>query len=255
MLFRSLKRLPDRRSASQWVELAPRLLYPFLVLGVLLINTTFVMIFIVPKFEKIMLEFKMKLPFVTELLIAVSRWFVQFPWMAVVLWLLVLVGFNILLFSSRAKWHVPLLSWVYRLHARGQFLRMLGLMLQTGRPLPEILDWVLESGLLPTVIAARAGRLATDLEQGQPLAESLVRHELATAPMQGLIASAQKPQNLPWALEELGESLMRRGTRISYRIVMVAFPLSILACACLVAFVAVAMFQPLVSMLEGMSGR
>jgi type II secretory pathway component PulF len=253
-LTQALKRLPDRHSASQWVELAPRLLYPFLVLGELLFITTFLMIFVMPKFEKIMLEFKMKLPYATEFLIDISRWFVKYPWMVVLLWLLVLVGFNVLLFSSRAKWHCPLVGWVYRLHARGQFLRMLGLMLETGRPLPEILDWVLHSELLPSAIATRAARLATDLEEGVPLAESLTRHGLATEPMQGLIASAQKAQNLPWALEELGDSLMRRSARTSYRIVMVLFPLSIFACACLVGFVAVAMFQPLVTLIEGMSG-
>jgi hypothetical protein len=36
---------------------------------------------------------------------------------------------------------------------------------------------------------------------------------------------------------------------------MVLFPLAIVACACLVAFVALAMFTPLMALMEGMHGK
>jgi len=126
------------------------------------------------------------------------------------------VLFNYLLFSSKAKWYCPVVSWIYRLYTRGQFLQTLGLMLESGKPLPDILDRVVESGLLPGALVTRVDRLASDLYEGQPLAESLAKHGLVTRPMQGLIASAQKAQNLPWALQELGDSLLRRSARLSY---------------------------------------
>jgi type II secretory pathway component PulF len=124
--------------------------------------------------------------------------------------------------------------------------------LQTGKPLPLILERVLQAGLLPTAVAVRVERLALDLEEGQPLADSLVKHGLATRSMQGLIASAETARNLPWALEELGDALVRRSARLSYRIVMVLFPLSILAVSCLIGFVAVSLFDPLVALIEGL---
>ena len=272
----AFKRLSDRRQTPLWLELAPRFLYPVLVLFVLGVVMVFTTIFVIPKYEKILLDFKMKLPASTEILIAVSRWFivvVSAPFdfsrqflnstpAAFVLWLLVLLLFvallmtllNVLLFSSRVHWHFPLVSWVYRLHARGLFLGTLGQMMETGKPLPEILTRMLATKLLPAAVASRAERLAADLAQGQPLAASLARHGLITAPLQGLIASAEKAQNLPWALQELGDSLMRRSDRVLHRLTMVLFPLILFAIACLVGFFAVSMFSPLVVLLDGMHG-
>src|SRR5262249_56799830 len=54
------------------------LIYPIVVLLVAFLILAFIMIFIIPKFEKIFLDFKMKLPYLTELLIATSRWFVKY---------------------------------------------------------------------------------------------------------------------------------------------------------------------------------
>jgi type II secretory pathway component PulF len=250
----ALQRLPDRRLAPQWLELASRLVYPLLILGMLLMNVVFLMTFIVPKFEKIFADLKVKLPAATQTFMEVSRWFARYAWASPLVWLLLLILVNVVLFSSRVKWHLPLVGWIYRLYARGQFLQLLGLMLQTGKPLPEILDRALESDLLPGAVTTRVNGLAVDLYQGRPLAESLARRGLVTAPMHGLVAAAERAQNLPWALEELGDTLLRRSARISHRLSMTVFPLAIVACACVVAFVAVAMFLPLVALInEGSS--
>src|SRR5262249_9801728 len=56
-LPQALRHLPDRRAAAPWIDLAPRLLYPLLVLAVLVTNVSFLMVFIVPRFEKIFEDF------------------------------------------------------------------------------------------------------------------------------------------------------------------------------------------------------
>ena len=253
-LPQALHRLPDRGLALQWLEMAPRMAYPLIVLGFMTFSLSFMMIFIIPKFEKIFLEFKMKLPYESELLISASRWCVRYWYVIALFWLVALILFNVLLLSSRIRWYFPGIAWLYRLHARGQFLHVLGLMLETGKPLPEILAAVTESGLLPGAVAGRAMNLARDLEQGEPLAGSLLRNGLATASMAGLIASAEKARNLPWALQEIGDSQSRRASRLSQALAMTLFPLGILACALVVGFVCVAMFIPLVNLIEGLHG-
>jgi type II secretory pathway component PulF len=167
--------------------------------------------------------------------------------------LLILGLLNAWLFSSTVRWHLPVFNWFYRMKARGEFLQMLGIMLETGQPLNQILERMLESKLLSTVVQTRVAGLLADLTQGQPLAECLARHELATAPAHGLIASAQKSGNLAWALQELGDTLIRRSARYSQRAAAVAFPLMIFACAVLIAFVAVSLFLPLTEIIGGMS--
>lgn len=253
-LRQAMKRLPEGRSTPIWLEITPRLMYPFLLLAFMAGNVAFLMIFIIPKFEKIFHDFKMRLPYLTEALIHVSRWCIKYPYLLFLVAVLALALFNAAMYSSQVRWHLPLVGLLYRMKARGEFLQILGIMLETGKPLHEILERMLESKLLPPAVQVRVHGLLADLTQGKPLAESLARHELVTAPAQGLIASAQKSGKLAWALQELGDTLMRRCARLSYRAVAVAFPLMIFACAVLVGLVALALFVPLLELLKGLSG-
>jgi general secretion pathway protein F len=174
-------------------------------------------------------------------------------WIVLIGSLLLLAVANFLLFSSRTRWHFPVVGWFYRMYARGQFMQMLGLMLETGKPLPEILDRVLASELLPRALAWRAEQLMYDLEEGQPLAASMAKRGLATSAMLGLITTAERAHNLPWALQALGDSLVRRSARLAHRMTQVVFPLTIVLCACVVAAIALALFLPLIALIESLN--
>src|SRR5436853_3009539 len=73
-----LQRLADFKEKAQ--SLARRikgaLVYPIVVITVAVGILTFIMVFIIPKFKKIFDDFKFKLPWATEALMAVSEWFV-----------------------------------------------------------------------------------------------------------------------------------------------------------------------------------
>src|SRR5947208_2854715 len=89
-----LKRLAEFKEKAQ--SLARRIkgamVYPCVVIFVAVSILAFIMIFIIPKFEKIFIDFKMKLPWITEILINTSRWFVKYwyviPLFPVALWLI-----------------------------------------------------------------------------------------------------------------------------------------------------------------------
>jgi type II secretory pathway component PulF len=247
----TMGQLAYSRSTSPWLDLAPRFVYPLIILAIMLQNVTFLMVFIVPKFESIFHNFKMRLPPITETFVNASRGFVGHLWMLPVVWLLVLALVNLLIFSSQAKWYFPVLGRLYRMQLRGEFLQTLGLMLTTGKPLPEILKQLIHSGHLPSALSRRAARLAADLDQGQALTTSLATRGLTTRSMQGLLEAATKANNLSWALRESGDSSIRRGTILGQRCAQVIFPLAIFLCACLTAFVAIAMFSPLIRLMEG----
>src|SRR2546425_669400 len=75
-----LKRLADFKEKSQTLKrkVIGAMVYPVVVILVAVGILTFIMIFIIPKFEKIFLDFKLKLPWITEALINTSRWFVKY---------------------------------------------------------------------------------------------------------------------------------------------------------------------------------
>src|SRR3982751_1755616 len=75
-----LKRLADFKEKAQSLKrrITGAMVYPVVVIVVAVLILTFIMIYIIPKFEKIFKDFKMKLPALTEWLMATSNWFAEF---------------------------------------------------------------------------------------------------------------------------------------------------------------------------------
>ena len=89
-----LKRLADFKEKAQSLKrkITGAMVYPIVVLLVAAGILTFIMIYIIPKFEKIFKDFKMKLPEMTQALMATSRWFANYwyvlPLFPLCFWLL-----------------------------------------------------------------------------------------------------------------------------------------------------------------------
>src|SRR5262249_31658069 len=122
------------------------MVYPAVVILVAVGILTFIMIFIIPKFEKIFIDFKLQLPWATSALMAVSKWFVPY-------WYLLPI------------FPIPwwLLMKLMRLHRTGAF----------------IIDWVklripVAGGIIEKTVVARTTRtLGTLISSGVPILEAL----------------------------------------------------------------------------------
>src|SRR6516164_9563270 len=77
-----LQRLADflEKAASLKAKIIGAMVYPSVVITVAVGILTFIMVFIIPKFKKIFDDFKFKLPYATEALMATSEWFVEWWW-------------------------------------------------------------------------------------------------------------------------------------------------------------------------------
>src|SRR5438874_7604639 len=90
-----LKRLADFKEKAQSLKrkITGAMVYPCVVISVAVGILSFIMIFIIPKFEKIFKEFEMKLPWATEALMATSKWFAEYwytlPLFPLGFWLLI----------------------------------------------------------------------------------------------------------------------------------------------------------------------
>src|SRR5947209_1630640 len=75
-----LQRLADFKEKSQSLKrkITGAMVYPVVVILVAVLILTFIMLYIIPKFEKIFKDFNMKLPWLTEQLMATSRWFANY---------------------------------------------------------------------------------------------------------------------------------------------------------------------------------
>src|SRR4051812_34933771 len=75
-----LKRLADFKEKSQSLKrkIQGAMVYPVVVIMVAVLIVGFIMLYIIPKFEKIFKDFQMTLPDMTKALMATSRWFSEY---------------------------------------------------------------------------------------------------------------------------------------------------------------------------------
>src|SRR6188768_2633002 len=77
-----LKRLADFKEKSQSLKrkIVGAMVYPVVVIMVAVLIVGFIMVWIIPKFEKIFKDFNMELPDATKFLMGASRWFSEYWW-------------------------------------------------------------------------------------------------------------------------------------------------------------------------------
>jgi type II secretory pathway component PulF len=98
----------------------------------------------------------------------------------------------------------------------------------------------------------RLDRAASDVNSGLDWCESLRRHGLAGQPELAVLRAAQRVGNLPWALAEMADSVRRR---LAYRVqaaCQLLFPLIVVLMGLMVMFVVVALFMPLVALIQAL---
>ncbi len=252
-LARCLRGANQRRTSTLWMELIPQLVYPFAMLLVIATLLSFMGYFIIPKFKRIFDDFGVSLPAATEMLIRQSEFVVRYGYLVVLGIQACVVLAVVLVFSSTARWFFPGLGEVYRRAVRAHVLRMLSLLLETGRAIPESLT--LLSGLpLGHMALKLLNRAKAEVEGGHPFAESLLKVGLLPANMLPLVHAAERAGNLPWALGEMAESLYHRTFRVIQRIVQFIFPLIVILLGVLVGLIVIALFMPLVKLITELSG-
>ncbi len=246
-LDQTLQQAPKWRLATIWFEMAPRLLYPLWILATSAFIATFLCIYIMPKFEEIFRGFGLPLPAITVAFLHWSRWLIAY---GLEIFLVPLAVALLFIFSPTLRWYTPVLGHFSRMHARSRVLKMLGLLLQTGQPVPQALRVLLGTGYFWGPVRSRLATVCRQVEQGRELSAAMHAHGLLPASMVPLVQAAIKLQNLPWALEELGELQARRTAAAVERFCMGVFPICIMLVAVVVAFMAISVFLPLVALLE-----
>jgi type IV pilus assembly protein PilC len=238
-----------RRLSTLWIELVPQLVYVTVVLVAIAAVVGFLGYFIVPKFKKIFSDFGAELPALTRSVITDSSVIGKY-WYVVVLTIQgVILLIITLTFSSTARWFFPGFGTIYRQEVRSRVLRYLGLLLETGMTVPESIVALRRLPLGYTALD-RLEDVRNQIEQGEPLGDSLFRVGLLPWRMLPLVHAAERAGNLPWALVEMAESLYQRTMRLIQRVMQVVFPATVVLLGCLVAIVVVSFFLPLVQLIS-----
>jgi type II secretory pathway component PulF len=243
-----LRHVPRWRLATAWLEALPRFIYPLLLLLFISGCLLFITFFITPRFEKIFHDFHLSLPEATQNVMWFAR---SFPGSGGMWMLLLLIAslIALLVASPTTRWYCPGVGRFSRMQVQSRVLSILGILLETERPLPEALDLLADADYFAGTARRRLIRARQHIEQGESLAPCLHQQGLLPAPMVALVQAAERTRNLPWALTELGAHLAERQARAVRRVSMMFFPVAVMGVGALVAYLAVAWFLPLIKLL------
>jgi type II secretory pathway component PulF len=226
------------------------LTYPLLLFVVSSSVIMALMVFVLPKFDTIFTQYEMTLPAVTQMLMGVaselsSRWWLWFP--------LALTSVGGLLTWRRTDggrrqldslWlSLPIISGVYRSQIVGRMCRILGLMLESGVPLLDVLKLTRQA-----ISNVRYKELLGDMQEavvnGRNLASVLQTSQIVPESAREMLITAESTGNLGEVTRLLGEYYEEESEAKMRQVVGLLEPIITIGMGVIVAIVVLAVMLP-----------
>ena len=255
--LREAAELARRRTEAPAFKFQGAMIYLCLVMTVLASVSTFIMIFIIPKYKVIFEGFETKLPAATEALIflcdgAGALLPLLVPPMIVALW--VLLALSLDLIGLGPAWDQRLrLGSRFWPHSRApHVLRCLGIAVDAATPISTVLNTIVSEHPDPLLRWRLAG-VASGVEAGEDCWQSLRAAGFLRWSEAGLLTAAERAGNLGWALRCVADGIERR-LEYRYRLLLeLVQPVMVAAAGAVVAGFCLSLFLPLISVLDKLS--
>jgi type IV pilus assembly protein PilC len=156
------------------------LMYPTAVLGVAVIVSTVLLIFVIPQFEALFKGFGADLPAFTQMVVNLSRWVTHSGWQLLIIVVAAVYGFlyfhkrsrNMRRFLDRAMLRFPIIGPILVKAAIARFTRTLATMFTAGVPLVEAMGSV--AGATGNIVYEEATlRIKDEVATGQRLQRAM----------------------------------------------------------------------------------
>lgn len=257
-----LRRLADFKEKAQ--SLARRvkgaMIYPIAVISVAMAILSFILIFIIPKFEKIFTDFKLRLPWITEVLISTSKWFVKYwyvlPLFPVGLWLtLKLIRMNKTgaYIMDKIKLKIPVSGMIVEKSIVARTTRTLGTLISSGVPILEALAIVRETAM-NMVFEEMFLRVYESIREGETIATPLRESRLVDDMVVNMVDVGEETGDLDTMLNKVADVYDEEVDVAVESLISLLEPIMVVVLGLIVGTIVIALFMPLLSLLDGLSG-
>jgi type IV pilus assembly protein PilC len=257
-----LKRLAEFKEKAQ--RLAGRvkgaMIYPCVVISVAFLILAFIMIFIIPKFENIFKDFKLKLPMITVMLMNISKWFVVYwyvlPLVPVAIWLtLKLIKLNKTgaYYLDKVKLYIPVAGTLIEKSIVARTMRTLGTLISSGVPILEALGIVRETAM-NAVFERTFQRVYDSIREGDTIAGPMRESKLVDDMVINMIDVGEETGDLDTMLNKIADVYDEEVDVLVEALISLLEPIMIVILGFIVGTIVIALFMPLLGLLEGLSG-
>jgi type IV pilus assembly protein PilC len=256
-----LKRLADFKEKAQSLKrrITGAMVYPIVVITVAVSILSFIMIFIIPKFEKIFADFRLPLPWLTIKLMNTSRWFVKYWYVLPLVPVGVIVLFKLIRLNKtggyildKCKLYVPVMGQIIEKSVVARTMRTLGTLISSGVPILEALAIVRET-CMNAVFERCYTKVYDSIREGDTIAAPMKESRLVDDMVVNMIDVGEETGDLDTMLNKIADVYDEEVDVLVESLISLLEPLMIVILGFIVGTIVIALFMPLLGLIEGLS--
>ncbi len=257
-----LRRLAEFKEKAQSLarKVKGAMVYPVVVISVAVAILSFIMIFIIPKFEKIFLDFKMKLPFITVVLMDMSKLFVRYWYVIPVVPVFLVVTLKLIRLNKsgayildKIKLKLPVAGMITEKNIVARTMRTLGTLIASGVPILEALNIVRDTAM-NEVFEEMFQRVYDAIREGETIAAPMRECRLVDEMVVNMIDVGEETGDLDTMLNKVADVYEEEVDVLVESLISLLEPLMIVVLGLIVGTIVIALFMPLLELLDGLSG-
>jgi type IV pilus assembly protein PilC len=265
-----LQRLAEfmEKAAKLKRKIIGAMIYPAVVVGVAGLIVTAIMVFIVPKFEKIFEDFDTELPALTKFLMFTAAWMGGYatpdqmiPGLVWIIFSPIIFFFTIKLIRKTTAGKAVLDAVFLKLPVAGKLAakstiaratRTLGTLINAGVPILDALTITRET--TANFIYARAfGQVHDSVRQGESFAEPLRQARVCDAIVVNMIDVGEETGDLDKMLLKIADNYDEEVDVMVASLVSLLEPIMVVVLGGIVGFIVIALFLPLVKLITSLT--
>jgi type IV pilus assembly protein PilC len=259
-----LQRLADFMEQSEALKRKVKgaLIYPIAVMTIAGLIVTGLLVFVVPKFETIFSDMGTALPAPTQALLDLSKWMsAQYGWAWIIGTPITLLIVAKLLrqseggayFMDKLRLSIPIVGKITGKSSISRFSRTLGTLLGAGVPILDALNITAETA--GNEVYTRALRNVRDsIREGEAIAKPLRQARVVDSMVVNMIDVGEETGELDNMLERIADNYDEEVEVMVSGLVSLLEPVMVISLGVIVGGIVVALFMPMVSMLQTVQG-
>ena len=239
------------------------LIYPAVVMSIALLVTAGLMIFIVPNFKKIFTELlgeDERLPEITEFVMGVSDMMIHQWWMFIAAIIGIIVVYKVVYANKYGRWgidwvkyNMPLFGTIISRTAIARFSRTLGTLMSSGVPVLNALIIVRDTRG-NEVVASAIQKIHAAVKEGEGIAAPLGATQIFPQMVISMVEVGEETGKLPEMLDKIANTYEEEVDNAVGALTSMIEPLMIVFLAVVVGTIVIALFMPLVKIIENLGG-
>lgn len=258
-----LQRLADFMEKAQRLKkkVIGAMIYPIIVMSVAVMILTGIMIFVIPAFEKMFKEQGMELHWMTAMLIFASRGITSW-WGLIFVALIIAGGIGLVAWGrtttgervmDSVKLKIPVFGGIIKKAVTARFTRTLGTLVTAGVPILESLN-ICKNAIGNVVLGAAIDKVAASIKEGETIAGPLSETGLFDDLVVNMIDVGEETGELDKMLMKVADTFDTYVDIAVESLVSILEPVLIVFMGGAIGFIVIALFLPLVGLIDAISG-